>query len=83
MISVTNPEAIAAKHRHPEGISTKSGVLTGWPDSIPYPTQADIDLWESEYIPPLTADEKLDAALAGVTTVPGIIAALTGRTRGR
>lgn len=50
MINVTNPEAISAKHGHPEGISTKNGVLTGWPDSIPYPTQADIDLWEAEYL---------------------------------
>ena len=49
MITVTNPEAIAAKHGNPEGIKTENGVLIAWPNSIPYPTQGDIDLWEAEY----------------------------------
>jgi hypothetical protein len=94
MIIITNPDAIAAKHGGPSGITTRDGVLTGWPDHIPYPTQADIDQWESEYVPPVDPDVDLDARIDGVD-VSGITdnatrqalidlkAAIKGKARGR
>jgi len=55
-MSITgNPYAVAYKHNNASGIGFKENLSTGlmelieWPDSIPYPTQTDLDTWEVEW----------------------------------
>ena len=54
MTTTTNPEALAWKHNYTAGISCKQNQagafdIVGWPESLPAPTQADVDQWEAEY----------------------------------
>ncbi len=48
-ITVNNPEALTFKHEGVGGISTRGGVITGWPDSLPALTQELIDSYDAEY----------------------------------
>ena len=48
-VTVQNPECLTHKHPGVEGICTRAGVITGWPDSLPELTQDLIDSYDKEY----------------------------------
>ncbi len=50
-------EVIGWRFNHQEGMSTKGGVITEFPNGIP--TQADQDLWVTEYKAHLASTEYL------------------------
>ncbi len=58
MIVVTNPVALAHAMGNPAGIRTRDGVLVGWPEHLRFPTQAEVDQYESDYaaLPPSDVD---------------------------
>jgi len=47
-ITTTNPRALYWKHSV-SGITTRDGVITDWPDSLPELTQELVDSIEAEY----------------------------------
>ena len=47
-ITTTNPDALYWKHSV-SGITTRDGVITDWPDSLPELTQNYIDTIEAEW----------------------------------
>ena len=48
-IKTNNPEALGWKYDYVGGISTKDGVVVGWPDSLPELTQDLVDAAEAEW----------------------------------
>jgi len=48
-ITVNNPTALSWKHPGVGGISTRDGVITEWPDSLPELTQDYVDSIEAEW----------------------------------
>ena len=48
-ITTNNPEALGWKYDYVGGISTREGVVTGWPDSLPELTQELVDSIEAEW----------------------------------
>tara|TARA_R100000306_G_scaffold32133_1_gene33982 strand:- start:219 stop:518 length:300 start_codon:yes stop_codon:yes gene_type:complete len=48
-ITTNNPQALGWKYPNVGGISTNSGVVTGWPDSLPELTQDLVDSIEAEW----------------------------------
>ena len=48
-ITTNNPEALGWKYPNVGGISTRGGVITEWPDSLPELTQDLVDSIEAEY----------------------------------
>lgn len=48
-VTTNNPEALGWKYDYVGGISTRDGVVTGWPDSLPELTQDLVDSIEAEY----------------------------------
>ena len=47
-VTTTNPDALYWKHSV-SGITTRDGVITDWPDSLPELTQNYIDTIEAEF----------------------------------
>jgi len=48
-VTTNNPEALGWKYDYVGGISTRDGVVTGWPDSLPELTQELVNSIEAEY----------------------------------
>ncbi len=48
-ITTKNPEALGWKYPNVGGISTRDGVITEWPDSLPTLTQQIVDAAEAEW----------------------------------
>ena len=48
-ITTNNPIALGWKYPNVGGISTREGVITEWPDSLPELTQDLVDSIEAEY----------------------------------
>ena len=48
-VTTNNPEALGWKYDYVGGISTRDGVVTGWPNSLPELTQDLVDSIEAEY----------------------------------
>ena len=48
-IKTNNPEALGWKYDYVGGISTRDGVVVGWPDSLPELTQDLVDAAEAEW----------------------------------
>ena len=48
-VTTNNPEALRWKYPDVGGISTREGVVTGWPDSLPELTQDLVDAAEAEW----------------------------------
>ena len=48
-IKTNNPEALGWKYDYVAGISTRDGVVTEWPDSLPELTQDLVDAAEAEW----------------------------------
>ena len=48
-VTTNNPEALGWKYPNVGGISTRDGVVTGWPDSLPELTQELVDSIEAEW----------------------------------
>ena len=48
-ITVNNPTALSWKYPDVGGISTREGVITEWPDSLPELTQELVDSIEAEW----------------------------------
>ena len=48
-VTTKKPEALGWKYNYVGGISTREGVVTGWPDSLPELTQDLVDSIEAEY----------------------------------
>ena len=48
-ITTNNPEALGWKYDYVAGISTREGVVTGWPNSLPELTQDLVDSIEAEW----------------------------------
>jgi len=61
MVNTSIPEALTWANSDAQGISTKEGVITAWPGSMP--TQAQVDQWETDYAAAV-ADKSLPAAKA-------------------
>ena len=61
MVNTNIPEALTWANSDAQGISTKEGVITAWPGSMP--TQAQVDQWETDYAAAV-ADKSLPAAKA-------------------
>jgi len=61
MVTTKIPEALTWANSDAQGISTREGVITAWPGSMP--TQAQVDQWEVDYAAAI-ADKSLPAARA-------------------
>tara|TARA_R100001244_G_scaffold106377_1_gene78913 strand:+ start:97 stop:384 length:288 start_codon:yes stop_codon:yes gene_type:complete len=48
-VTTNNPEALGWKYPDVGGISTREGVITEWPNSLPELTQDLVDSIEAEY----------------------------------
>ena len=48
-VTTKNPEALGWKYDYIGGISTKDGVITEWPDSLPELTQQLVNSIEDEF----------------------------------
>tara|TARA_R100000789_G_scaffold40874_1_gene42547 strand:- start:105 stop:392 length:288 start_codon:yes stop_codon:yes gene_type:complete len=48
-VTTKNPEALGWKYDYIGGISTRDGVVVGWPDSLPELTQDLVDSIEAEW----------------------------------
>jgi len=48
-ITTNNPEALGWKYDYVSGISTRGGVITEWPNSLPELTQELVDSIEAEW----------------------------------
>ena len=48
-VTTNNPIALSWKYPNISGISTRGGVITEWPDSLPELTQDLVDSIEAEY----------------------------------
>ena len=48
-VTTKNPEALGWKYDYVAGISTRDGVITEWPDSLPELTQDLVDAVEAEW----------------------------------
>ena len=48
-VTTKNPEALGWKYDYVGGISTKDGVITEWPDSLPELTQQLVNSIEDEF----------------------------------
>ena len=48
-VTTNNPEALGWKYPNVGGISTRGGVITEWPDSLPELTQELVDAAEAEW----------------------------------
>ena len=48
-ITTNNPEALGWKYPNVGGISTRGGVITEWPSSLPTLTQQIVDTAEAEW----------------------------------
>ena len=48
-VTTNNPEALGWKYPGVGGISTREGVITEWPDSLPTLTQDLVDAAEAEW----------------------------------
>ena len=48
-VTTNNPEALGQKYDYVGGISTRDGVVTGWPNSLPELTQDLVDSIEAEW----------------------------------
>ena len=48
-VTTNNPESLGWKYPNVGGISTRGGVITEWPDSLPELTQELVDSIEAEY----------------------------------
>jgi len=48
-VTTNNPIALSWKYPNISGISTRGGVITEWPDSLPELTQELVDSIEAEY----------------------------------
>mgnify|MGYP003147469960 FL=1 len=48
-VTTNNPEALGWKYDYVAGISTRDGVITEWPDSLPELTQDLVDAVEAEW----------------------------------
>jgi|TARA_R100000781_G_scaffold114270_2_gene84648 hypothetical protein len=48
-VTTNNPEALGWKYDYVAGISTRDGVVTEWPDSLPELTQDLVDAAEKEW----------------------------------
>jgi len=67
-------EVIGWKHNHQAGMSTKDGVITEFPGSIP--SQADQDKWTKEYEAHVSANEYKEKRKAEYPTIEELVVAL-------
>lgn len=61
MVNTTIPEALTWANSDVQGISTREGVITAWPGSMP--TQVQVDQWEVDYAVAI-ADKSISEAAA-------------------